>query len=217
MGTLFPWHGFDVRPLLPPAWDQELLDLAASYARDKTLVPTSVTSREAADVTEVPVTTVGGLVLTEEVPWLDALYRHEFRKLAEDTFATTVACADDRRIGLNLNVQTGTEQRYEAHVDSNPIEGLLYVTTHAPGDGGELVVANRSDAMGIDQIESDRSIIYPVSGHLLFFDARRNPHYVRALRQPGMKRVVVAMNFYTNYSTEADRPSDLNSHLFGSE
>ena len=162
----------------------------------------------------IRVNTVGGITLTREAPWLNNLYHGPFRELAEQRYATTVACAEDQRIGINLNVQVGAD-RYEAHVDSNPIEGLLYVTDHPPGTGGELVVSNRPDARGTDDIDRNSSIVYPVAGQLLFFDARNNPHYVRPLQGEASIRITVAMNFYTPYCKESERPPDLNKHLFG--
>jgi 2OG-Fe(II) oxygenase superfamily len=215
--NLFSWRGYDVRSLLPDHWQESLLNVAQSRSRSKDLIPISVTSRESPDVERVHVTTVGGLSLSEEAPWLAALYQYEFRALAQEAFCTEVVCAVDQRIGINLNVQRGRTQRYEAHVDSNPIEGLLYVTTNPPGTGGELVVANQSDALGTAAIDSDCSVVYPIAGHLIFFDARNSPHYVRPLSSDSDLRVVVAMNFYTSYSREIDRPADLNFHLFGEQ
>jgi hypothetical protein len=56
----FVWHTFDVRPMLPPNWQAELLQLAEAHAVDRSLVPRSVTSRESDDVESVPVSTVPG-------------------------------------------------------------------------------------------------------------------------------------------------------------
>lgn len=213
--ALFAWHGFDVRSVLPENWQVEIERVAQAHAKEKILVPKSVTSREASDVREVPVETVGGITLIAELPWLYDLYRGLFRELAERTYGVRAYTAEDPRISINLNVQTGNERRYEAHVDSNPIEGLLYVTSQPPGAGGELVVAHSEKARGIDDIKANSSTLYPMAGHLLFFDARRNPHFVAPLTSPADRRIVVAMNFYTDESPESARPQDLNKHLFG--
>jgi hypothetical protein len=145
------------------------------------------------------------------------LYQREFRFIAEEIFQTPLKCASDPRIRVNLNVQTGNSMRYEAHVDSNPVEGLLYATSHPAGSGGELVVANSPDVRGTAAIDRDCATIYPTEGHLVLFDARQYPHYVRHLRDANGIRVVAAMNYYTSSCTEADRPSDLNRHLFGED
>ena len=104
--------------------------------------------------------------------------------------------------------------RYEAHVDSNPVEVLLYVTDHPYGTGGELVVSPNIDAVGISEIDNDCEIIYPESGKLLVFDFRTFPHYVRPLKSDEY-RVAVAMNYYTEECTEEMRPPDLDQHLYG--
>ncbi|MGY2062449.1 2OG-Fe(II) oxygenase, partial [Nocardia gipuzkoensis] len=109
-------------------------------------------------------------------------------------------------------------QRYECHVDTNPIEALLYCTTHLSGEGGEVVVSNRGDVRSIEEIEADCAVIEPRAGQLLFFDAREHSHYVRQLTDPDAVRVVVAMNYYTESSPEWEvRPPDLNRHLTGAD
>jgi hypothetical protein len=143
------------------------------------------------------------------------LYADEFRDLAQHLSSEAVSTASRDRIAVNLNVQRGRSMRYEAHVDSNPIEGLLYITSHPPGTGGELVVAQRSSAVGVSEIDASAAVIYPVAGHLVFFDARHHPHYVRSLCSDDSMRVVAAMNFYTPSSPESARPPDLDRHLFG--
>lgn len=215
MTVWFVWHSYDVRSLLPTGWDQELLRVSREHATLRTLRPTSVTSRESVSVTEVPVLTVGGSLLITLCPWIDRLYETTFRDLGQRLYSEPLVCARDPRIRVNLNVQRGRAMRYECHVDSNPVEALLYVTGHPPGGGGELVVANREDACGVEEIDTDASLVYPASGQLVFFDARRHPHYVRPLKNDSGERVVVAMNFYTPSQPEESRPADLNMHLFG--
>lgn len=214
--TLFRWHTVDAHTILPDAWDDSLLKIANRWSVDKVLRPTSVTSRESDDTESVAVSTVGGVTLCREASWLDALYRGLFREIAESIYQQRLYCAKDPRIGVNLNVQR-EGHRYEAHVDSNPVEGLLYVTSHPPGSGGELVVANTEGARGVRAIEQNATIVYPQSGHFVLFDARKHPHYVRPLAAPDGVRVVAAMNFYTVDCTEDDRPADLNRHLFGAD
>ena len=68
--------------------------------------------------------------------------------------------------------------RFECHIDSNPLTGLLFCTDHLTG--GELVFAHDAEAADIAAVERDCSVIRPHAGHLIFFDARRHPHYVPA-------------------------------------
>jgi hypothetical protein len=213
----FSWRVFDVDDLLPAGWREELLSLADSEARHRTLRPRSVTSREGDPDAYLPVITVSGKTLRERVPWLSDLYDGWFREFAATCSSEPVSTAVDDRYGVNLNVQRGSQMRYECHVDSNPIEGLLYVTDHPKGTGGELVVANHRTATSVAEVDNDCSVLHPEAGKLVFFDAREFAHYVRPLRDEGSVRAVIAMNFYTPSSPESARPEDLNDHLFGEE
>lgn len=211
----FVWHAVDLRPELPVGWQLAIHELAERHAAPHELLPTSVTSRESVGVTAVPVLTVDGGPIALELPWLQRLYTDRMRVIAEHVFREPVATAVNESYGINLNIQRGASMRYEAHVDSNPIGGLLYTTDHPAGGGGELVVSNRGDVSGIAEIEEDCTRIHPVAGHFVLFDARRHSHYVAPLADPEGLRIVVAMNFYTASAPESARPADLNGHLFG--
>lgn len=211
----FAWTTFDISGLLPGGWDNKILDVARTAAKARVLTPTSVTSREHDRTLQLPTLTVGGENVRALLPWLAGLYEGEFRNLAQRCIDLPVTTARDPRYGVVINVKQGTGMRYECHVDSNPLEGLLYVTTHLPGTGGELVVSNRGDVPSCQAVDSDCSTIYPVAGHLIFFDASAHSHYVRPLVDSGGTRVVVAMNFYTPALPEDARPPDLTPHLFG--
>lgn len=211
----FSWFASDATSLLPRSWAGDIMRVARSEAASRTLVPTSVTSREATRDLRIPVSTVGGRSVRRCLPWLYDLYRGTFRDILQDISPDPVALATDDRYAVNLNVQVGAGARYEAHVDSNPWEGLLYATTHKPGEGGELVVSNRRDAWGVEAISEDCARIHPQAGTLVFFDAREFPHFVAPLVDPSAIRIAVAMNFYTPSCPESARPSDLNQHLFG--
>jgi hypothetical protein len=208
---------FDARNLLPEGWQADIRSIAEKFATNRVLHPRSVTSRESADVVGVKVMTVGGRIIRRELPWLHTFYEHEFRALGSLCVQEPVASAQDDRYGVNLNVQLGNEMRYECHVDSNPLEGLLYVTDHSDGRGGELVVANNTEAHSVQEVDSDCTLVIPREGRLLFFDARRHPHYVRPLQDPSAVRIVVAMNYYLPSWPESMRPPDLNRHLFGED
>lgn len=209
----FQWATFDVSSRLAPRWADDLLDIAKKYAVHKELRPTSVTSREHSRDLRIPVLTVGGVTLRAQAPWLDRLYRTEFLQLGRSTIAETLYPAEDQRYAINLNIQRGQGMRYECHLDSNPIEGILYATTHPPGQGGELVISNEGDVVGVEAVTKNASRIYPVRGHLVFFDARARSHYVEALKSESDFRVAVTMNFYTPSCPESSRPPDLSRHL----
>jgi hypothetical protein len=118
------------------------------------------------------------------------------------------------RYGIVLNVQRGTTMRFECHVDSNPLTGLLFCTDHQTGAGGELVFAHDPAAADTKAVERACSVIRPQAGHLIFFDGRTHPHYARPLTTESQLRVVAVMNFYTMSCPESTRPPELNRHLF---
>ena len=214
-GSQFFWTSFDVRAMLPDDYHAQVRNAVKSCSVKRVLTPTSVTSRESRNVSEIPVSTVSGESIRDKLPWLWSLYHNEFLQLAEQICRESVLVASRDRIKVNLNVQSGREMRYECHIDSNPIEALLYLTTHRKGEGGELVVSNASSAKSIEDVEKNHSEIYPIAGQLVFFDGRVHPHYVRALTSNDATRIVAAMNYYTPSWGEKKRPSDLDFHLFG--
>lgn len=211
----FSWRTYDVNTLLPAGWRQEVLHVAQCHARDSVLLPRSVTSREGNPNLELPVAGVNSQQVRSLLPWLYESYTGLFRDLAQQSSSEPLVCAEGVEHSIVLNVQYGSAMRYEAHVDSNPLEGLLYATDLPHGAGGELVVANRPEANSVAEIDSDCTVIYPVTGHLLLFDGRRWPHYVRPLTERCPLRVVAAMNFYTPSCPETHRPPDLTPHVRG--
>src|SRR5215213_9509530 len=202
----FTWVEFDANPLLPRGWDKQIIAFAMEHAVPRTLRPTSVTSRERTRTLRIPVMTVGGREIKEGLSWLFDLYRGTFRDLGQTCVRERLSVAKDARYAVNLNVQRGDRMRYESHIDSNPLEGLLFVTTHKPGSGGEFIVSNREDAIGVQEIKRDCKVIHPRKGKLIFFDARQHPHFVSSLKDPSAVRVVVAMNYYVPSSPESARP-----------
>jgi hypothetical protein len=189
MAKRFCWTAFDVTDLLPQDWTTDIKKVAAE-----------------AFVGNYPRTPF----------WLYELYRREFLGLAEQAWGEPIRAASDNRYGVVLNVQQGKTMRFECHVDSNPVTGLLFFTEH-PDGGGELVVANDPEAVGVDALEENGSVIRPQKGQLIFFDGKSYPHYARTLWSNGDVRVVAVMNFYTQSCPESARPSGLNRHLFGQD
>ncbi len=212
MAKKFWWREFDVRHILPIGWDEEILNIASSSARSHTIIPKSVTSREMDSALQLPVLTVGGEIIKALLPWLCDLYEGQFRRIGQQCVEEPVSIASQWRYAINLNIQKGV-MRYECHVDSNPLEGLLYATDHPQGSGGELVVARQSGACGPEEIRRDANVIFPRAGHLVFFDAREHPHFVSNLIDPLAVRIAVAMNYYTPSCPESARPPDLDRHL----
>lgn len=211
----FSWHSFNINKQLKGGWDEEIITYARSNAIHKKLSTNSVTSRESTDVKYISTLTVNGQQIKEDLPWLFELYEGYFYELGSSCIDEKLFVAKNEIYAVNCNVQT-LGMRYECHIDSNPLQGLLFVTSHPEGEGGELIVSNRADSLGVTEINQDCEIIFPNKGELLFFNANHNPHYVSSLieTEENAIRVTVAMNYYTESNPESNRPTDLNNHLF---
>jgi len=209
----FRWTTFDLNNWLPPGWQQEVA-AAAQTAEIRAFPCTPVISRESQRVQQVARGRVHAEQVSHHLPWLVKAYRNELLELAREVVSPEhVSAAEDDRYGVVLNVQHGTDMRFECHVDSNPLTGLLFCTDHQAG--GELVIANDTEAEDLAGVDRDCSVIRPRAGHLIFFDARQYPHYARALTADSETRIVAVMNFYTESCPESTRPRELNRHLYG--
>ena len=213
MTSRFRWTTFDLASLLPDGWQRGLLEAAAA-ADFREYPPTPILTREAAGVRSISRGRLHAADVRRRLPWLYESYHGSFLELAREAFAEPVMTALDERYSVVLNVQRGTAMRFECHVDSNPLTGLLFGTDHHAGAGGELVFAHDPAAASISAVEQACSVIRPRAGHLIFFDGRTNPHYVRPLTSESELRVVAVMNFYTASCPESTRPPELNRHLF---
>jgi hypothetical protein len=211
----FWWTAFDVASLLPEGWTTDIKKVAAEAHFGK-YPRTPFLSREAEDVEYINRGRVRADAVRQRLPWLYELYRGEFLGLAGQAWREPIKAARDNRYGVVLNVQQGNTMRFECHVDSNPVTGLLFFTDH-PDGGGELVVANDPEVVGVDALEENGSVIRPQAGQLIFFDGKSYPHYARTLWSAGDVRVVAVMNFYTESCPEWTRPPGLNRHLFGQD
>jgi hypothetical protein len=211
--NLFGWITFDVNDLLPDHWQQNITAVAVE-ADFRDFPRTPVVTREAPDVPSILRGRVHAAQVRSRLPWLRELYQGAFRDLAVRAAAEGVAPAADERYGVVLNVQRGAAMRFEAHVDSNPITGLLFFTDHPEG-GGELCIARDPAASDVAAIERSCTVIRPHAGHLIFFDGRTYPHYARPLVAQSGLRVLAIMNYYTDSFPESTRPRELNRHLYG--
>jgi hypothetical protein len=210
----FRWTAFDVMSGLPGGWQQEIA-AAAMDADFRRFPRTPILSRESSDILHISRGRVHAGDVRRNLPWLYEFYRRSFLELAQAACAEPVRPALDDRYGIVLNVQRGTGMRFECHVDSNPLTGLLFCTDHQAGAGGELVFAHDPAAADVGAVERECSVIRPHAGHLIFFDGRRHPHYARPLANESDVRIVAVMNFYTESWPESTRPAELNHHLFG--
>lgn len=211
----FKYYEYDVNDILPIHWVEEIKGVVSKYAKLVILTSQSVTSRELKNDLKIETLVVDGEVIKEKLPWLYKLYNGYFKELGQKCVSESLVTAKNTLYAVNLNIQKGSRMRYECHVDSNPLQGVLYVTTHKEGTGGELIVSNNIDALGEEEIEKNSEKIFPNCGYIVFFDARKYPHFVKSLINENDERISVTMNFYTQSDPEDSRPEDLNSHLFG--
>ena len=215
MSLSFSWSTFDVTNRLPENWRADISTVAAE-ADFRKFPRTPFLSREVENVTHIERGRVHADAVQQALPWLYKLYRSDFLDLAAGARAEPIEAALDDRYGVVLNVQRGKNMRFECHVDSNPVTGLLFLTDH-PAGGGELVVGHDPAAVGAEALEEDGTVIPPQAGHLIIFDGKTFPHYARAVKSEPEMRVVAVMNFYTGAFPESTRPQGLNAHLFGDE
>jgi len=211
----FSWITFDVSGLLPNDWQSQILDVSKTKSTQKIIKPPHVTSRESENIKQLTLRGVSASNVRKKLPWITELYHGKFLELAQLNRLEQVSAAKGERHTVVINVQMGNDMRYECHVDTNPIQGMLYVTSHPFGQGGELVVARKGGAYTLEDIEADPVCIYPQTGHLIFFDARFHAHYVRKLIDKDDVRVAVAMNYYVPSCPEPNRPIDLDDYLYG--
>jgi hypothetical protein len=210
---VFRWTTFDLASRLPANWRRDIAAAAADTVI-REFPRTPILSREAAYISHIRRGRVDADQVQKVLPWLYELYQSDFLELARLARpGEPVESAHDDRYGIVLNVQRGTTMRFECHVDSNPLTGLLFCTDH--GEGGELVFAHDRGAADVEAVDQDCSVIRPLAGHLVFFDGREYPHYARPLRSESDTRVVAVMNFYTESCPESTRPPELNRHRFG--
>lgn len=211
----FWWTTFDVSGMFPAHWKTDVRKTAIE-ADFREFPRTPVISREATGVDRIPRGRVHADKVQSSLPWLSQMYRSVFLDLAQRVAGGhSVRAAQDDRYGVVLNVQHGSEMRFECHVDSNGLTALLFCTDHGPGAGGELVIANDSEASSMEAIDRSCSVVRPQAGHMILFDGRRNPHYVRPLTSDADLRIVAVMNYYTDLGPESARPLELNRHLYG--
>jgi hypothetical protein len=210
----FQWTSFDVDGMLPPTWRQDVAAVAAE-ADFRDFPRTPRLTREADHVQHIARGRVHADQVMDGLAWLCELYGSGFRELAERARGESVTAARDDRYGVVLNVQRGSTMRFECHVDSNPLTGLLFCSDHDLGAGGELVFAHDRDSRSAAEIDRACSSLRSHAGHLIFFDGRDHPHYARPLTSDQDTRIVAVMNYYTDSFPESARPAELNRHLYG--
>jgi hypothetical protein len=190
--------------LLPSYWIEDILKLAEDHAVFVHLDGSTDTSFEPDDTEGTNYEVVPGDVLRDGLDWLYKLYTGELLHLASRASGIDLAPAESLRYGVNINKLTGPGARYEWHVDSNPVTGVLFVTSHPPDEGGELLLRHG----GEEEVR-----ISPVSGHFFVFPAAEVPHAVAPMKGATV-RITVPMSYFRNGEAQI-LDLALEEYLFG--
>jgi 2OG-Fe(II) oxygenase superfamily len=146
-----------------------------------------------------------GNVVSEHLPRLRELYEAVLPALVRTYAGLEIVPSQFPASGITLNVVEGTGGRYELHVDSNSVTGLLFACDFELGDGGELRLYY-PDRQPLD--------ILPKAGLFLLYDARFVPHEVLPLARDKF-RLSLPMNYFLPTDVE-QRPDRLDEYIFGS-
>ncbi len=199
---LFAAFDIEAAGLLPTGWREDVIRVASTLARPAELRGGAPASLEPVG-TLIPYGLVDGEVVGEALPWLTRLYANLADDLASRLSGKSILTSDKPINGVNINVLRGVGSRYELHLDTNPLTGLIFATTHAADEGGQLEFDVQPSPLSFP----------PRSGVLLLFDATRAPHRVTPLTKD-VTRISIPMNFYTE-ETLTQRSPDLDSYLYG--
>ena len=189
---------------LPADWIDQITRVVDEHAIFVRMDGTSSSySREGEGTSGTTYYVVTGDSIYAQIRWLHDLYTGKLIELAAQVAGRAVKPSTNLRSGININTLRGTDARYEWHVDSNPLTGMLYVTTHGPEDGGELIF----------KVGDEQVTLYPEAGMFAAFDARAIPHYVAALKHEH-RRISIPMNYYFADEDEY-RPVELDAYIYG--
>jgi hypothetical protein len=202
---MLPFFGLvDVREMLPPGWSKDIDDVSSLIARDAILKGGTSTSLESAD-TAIEYRLIDGAGVATHLPWLAKLYRDEFRQIAEQFSRQQLVVDASITSSVNINIIPPGQGGYEWHVDSNPVTGLLFLSSHLHEDGGMLELRTADEHL---------LSIEPLAGTFAVFDARLCPHRVSAPIK-GL-RISAPMNYFVG-SQGRHRPDDLDNTLYGEQ
>lgn len=201
-----PYYRLDLAAngALPTRWMEDIATLAKHRSKATVLTGGGSTSRERSKGQRLIVNVVDGTAIRERLKWLWELYDGQLKEFSAQSFGRTLFPANLIHTAININVLQGRGSRYEWHVDSNPVTGLLFATTACEGDGGTLVFRNSAGRI---------ARVKPKAGTFICFDAREMPHRVAPLRSDAA-RVSLPMNYYES-ATDQPRPDDLDPEIYG--
>ena len=145
-----------------------------------------------------------GTVIAAELPNIMTMYRELIPAFTQSYIGLEIVPSKFERSSIMFNLLRGQGCRYEKHVDSNSVTGLLFASTLTPEDGGAL----RLHYPGAEPMD-----IYPSRGTFLLYDARWVPHEVMPLLRD-VVRLSMPMNYFLKTDIET-RQEHLDDYNFG--
>jgi hypothetical protein len=205
---MLPWRfaSFDLIELgiLSHEAIDTIVNVANSHGKEAILRGDVKTSLELPE-TRLRYRLMDGDQISELLPMLDRLYNGILVELAARALDVKLQISPVTQNGININVLEGTNSRYEWHVDSNPVTGLLVCTEANARTGGRLLFGQDSESQIALSLQA---------GQFLVFDARRVPHSVEPLGH-NFTRITAPMNFFVE-GAPIERPTGLDNALYGS-
>jgi hypothetical protein len=145
-----------------------------------------------------------GSTIAQQLPNVMHLYQVTIPNLISEFIGLNIIPSRFEKSAITLNLLEGRGSRYEVHVDSNSVTGLLFATSHSSAEGG---------ALRLHYPERPAYDVQPKAGLFLLYDARWVPHEVLELRT-ATKRLSLPMNYFLATDIET-RPEHLDSYIFG--
>lgn len=124
--------------------------------------------------------------IMRHLPWLFDLYQNDFLHFVRQSFGSQIYCSNEQNSAININKISGIGARYEWHLDTNDITGLLFVDDFFTQDGGELLFKKGKNEFAL----------LPKRGLFICFLTAELPHAVLPLRLANKARLSIPMNYY---------------------
>jgi len=164
---------------------------------------------------------VTGEVLRLHAPEIFAFYSASETAdwVRQITGAPSIVTSARERSAININCLERPGQRYRWHFDAIPYTLLLYLTDHAPEDGGSLEFCSCTPAEiegsarepTAAQLEREKVSITPRAGMMVLMDGTRCYHSAAPVLRP-ISRLSIPMVFPV--SREHERPEGLDDYLY---
>lgn len=184
----------------------EALAVAQAHGSQVTLEGTQPSSTlEQSDI-PLQYSITDGSEIATRLPLIMTLYRQAIPSFIADYIGLDIVPSRFEKSSITLNLLEGSGSRYEKHVDSNSITGLLFASSLTPEDGGAL----RLYYPGRAPLD-----VLPRAGTFLLYDARWVPHEVMPLCR-NTSRLSLPMNYFLPTDIE-ERPAHLDDYIFGGD